>query len=176
MTIRYAIGPTSIGHAFVAQTERGVCALYFLDENDPGPGLERIHRDYPDCQVEKDQKALEPVLERLREVIAGHEDAGAIPLDLRGTEFQRSVWDALCAIPRGQTRTYGQIAAALGQPGAARAVGTACGANPVALLVPCHRALRTGGGLGGFRWGLEKKEMLLALEKAGAEQMTLAGL
>jgi AraC family transcriptional regulator, regulatory protein of adaptative response / methylated-DNA-[protein]-cysteine methyltransferase len=176
MKIRYALGPSSLGYAFAGQSERGLCCLYFLDADDAGPGLARLRHDFPDAELVADPEALEPALAQIRAVIAGEAGAETVSLDLHGTAFQRSVWKALCAIPRGQTRTYGQIATALGQPGAARAVGAACGANPVALLVPCHRALRAGGGLGGFRWGLEKKQMLLALEKAGAEQLTFAGL
>jgi AraC family transcriptional regulator of adaptative response/methylated-DNA-[protein]-cysteine methyltransferase len=88
-----------------------------------------------------------------------------VPVDVRGTVFQRKVWDALRRIPAGETRTYSQIAKAIGAPAAVRAVGSACGANPVALLVPCHRAIRTDGGLGGYAWGLQRKKRLLELEK-----------
>ena len=88
-----------------------------------------------------------------------------MPIDIRGTVFQRKVWDELRRIPRGETRTYTEIARAIGAPGAVRAVGSACGANPVALVVPCHRAVRTDGGLGGYAWGLPRKKKLLALEK-----------
>lgn len=88
-----------------------------------------------------------------------------VPLDVEGTALQRAVWDVLQGIPRGETRTYAQIAAAVGQsPGAARAIGQACGANRVALLIPCHRAVRSDGGLGGFRWGLGRKQLLLSIE------------
>ena len=88
-----------------------------------------------------------------------------MPVDIRGTLFQRRVWQALRRIPAGETRTYAQIAKSIGAPAAVRAVGSACGANPVALLVPCHRAVRTDGGLGGYAWGLERKMKLLELEK-----------
>ena len=86
-------------------------------------------------------------------------------MDIRGTVFQRRVWRALSRIPRGETRTYAQIARAIGNPAAVRAVGSACGANPVALVVPCHRAVRTDGGLGGYAWGIGRKKRLLELEK-----------
>jgi AraC family transcriptional regulator of adaptative response/methylated-DNA-[protein]-cysteine methyltransferase len=88
-----------------------------------------------------------------------------VPLDIRGTVFQRRVWEALRRIPRGETRTYGEIAREIGAPAAVRAVGSACGANPVALVVPCHRAVRTDGGLGGYAWGLGVKKRLLEIEK-----------
>ena len=88
-----------------------------------------------------------------------------LPLDIRGTVFQQRVWAALRQIPRGQTRTYKDIAIAIGQPAAVRAVGSACGANPVALVIPCHRAVRTDGGMGGYAWGLERKVKLLGIER-----------
>ncbi len=91
-------------------------------------------------------------------------DAGA-PLDLRGSAFQHTVWQALCAIPAGSTASYGAIAEGIGRPGAARAVARACASNPVALLVPCHRVVRGDGALGGYRWGLERKRQLLAIER-----------
>ncbi|HLY32779.1 MAG TPA: methylated-DNA--[protein]-cysteine S-methyltransferase, partial [Ktedonobacterales bacterium] len=90
-----------------------------------------------------------------------------LPLDVRATAFQRRVWTALQAIPYGETRSYQQIAEAIGQPGAVRAVGQACASNPAALVIPCHRAVRRDGGLGGYRWGLARKRALLAREHAG---------
>ncbi len=104
---------------------------------------------------------------RLRAALSSGEPV-ALPLAPRGTPFQRRVWAALAAIPPGQTRSYGEIARSLGLPTAARAVGTACGANPIAVLVPCHRAVRADGGLGGYRWGLARKQRLLAREGASA--------
>ena len=97
--------------------------------------------------------------------IEGEASLARLPLDIRGTVFQRRVWDELRRIPRGETRTYREIARAIGAPAAVRAVGSACGANPVALAVPCHRAVRTDGGMGGYAWGLLRKRKLLALEK-----------
>jgi AraC family transcriptional regulator, regulatory protein of adaptative response / methylated-DNA-[protein]-cysteine methyltransferase len=97
--------------------------------------------------------------------ITGEASLARVPLDIRGTVFQRRVWQALRRIPRGETRTYSDIAKAVGAPAAVRAVGSACGANPVALFVPCHRAVRTDGGLGGYAWGLPTKKRLLELEK-----------
>ena len=103
----------------------------------------------------------------LRRYASGDDAAFAAPLDLNeGTDFQRDVWKALRAIPYGEVRTYGQIAAALGRPNAARAVGAACGANPVPVIVPCHRVVAAGGGLGGFSGGLHWKKRLLHLEKS----------
>jgi AraC family transcriptional regulator of adaptative response/methylated-DNA-[protein]-cysteine methyltransferase len=103
--------------------------------------------------------------EKILSFMAGEAGLARVPLDIRGTVFQRRVWRELQRIPRGATRTYAQIASAIGAPRAVRAVGSACGANPVALAVPCHRAVRTDGGLGGYAWGLRRKKRLLELEK-----------
>jgi len=99
------------------------------------------------------------------EFLQGDANLAKVPVDIRGAVFQRKVWNELLRIPRGETRTYAEIARAIGAPDAVRAVGSACGANPVALVVPCHRAVRTDGGLGGYAWGLPRKKKLLALEK-----------
>jgi AraC family transcriptional regulator of adaptative response/methylated-DNA-[protein]-cysteine methyltransferase len=103
--------------------------------------------------------------QKVRAFVAGEGSLARVPLDIRGTVFQRRVWEELRRIPRGETRTYREIARAIGAPAAVRAVGSACGANPVALVVPCHRAVRTDGGLGGYAWGLPVKERLLETEK-----------
>jgi AraC family transcriptional regulator of adaptative response/methylated-DNA-[protein]-cysteine methyltransferase len=103
--------------------------------------------------------------EKILSFIDGETSLARVPLDIRGTVFQRRVWETLRRIPRGETRTYQDIARAIGAPRAVRAVGSACGANPVSLAVPCHRAVRTDGGLGGYAWGLQRKRKLLAIEK-----------
>jgi len=108
---------------------------------------------------------LQELKAKILAFIEGEANLARLPLDIRGTVFQRRVWDELRRIPRGETRTYKEIARAVGAPAAVRAVGSACGANPVALVVPCHRAVRTDGGLGGYAWGLKRKKKLLALEK-----------
>jgi len=100
------------------------------------------------------------------QVASGHALAAALPLDLQGTAFQQRVWRELTRIPRGETITYAELAKRIGAPGAVRAVGSACGANPTALVVPCHRVIRSDGGLGGYRWGLERKATLLQSEQA----------
>jgi O-6-methylguanine DNA methyltransferase len=163
--IRYAIGPTPIGYAFLALSERGLCVLYFLDEADPAPGLARLRADFPRAELVEDAAAVAPMLERVWAYLEGGDAGDDLPLDLHGTPFQQRVWGALRTIPRGATLTYGAIAKQLGLPmGAARAVGTAIGANPVAVLVPCHRVVRSNGALGGFRWGLDRKRALLERE------------
>ena len=111
------------------------------------------------------EEALPELEAKVRAFIAGEGSLARVPLDIRGTVFQRRVWEALRRIPRGETLTYGEIARAIGAPAAVRAVGSACGANPVALVVPCHRAVRADGGLGGYAWGLPVKKRLLEIEK-----------
>ena len=108
---------------------------------------------------------LPEVAAEIRRFIAGETSLARVPIDIRGTVFQRRAWEELRRIPRGETRTYAEIARAIGAPAAVRAVGSACGANPVALVVPCHRAVRSDGGLGGYAWGLPVKERLLEIEK-----------
>ncbi len=144
------------GCALVATSERGIVALYL--GNDETGLLEDLRQDFPHSSVAP-EKSFQPVLNS-----DGRPAMPVPPLDLRGTEFQRKVWHALQSIPEGQTRTYGEIAASTGNPGAARAVGQACGANKLAVLVPCHRALPANGGMGGFRWGAYWKEWLLQME------------
>jgi AraC family transcriptional regulator, regulatory protein of adaptative response / methylated-DNA-[protein]-cysteine methyltransferase len=164
--IRYSLGLTPVGYAFVALTERGIAALYLLDEDHPSRGLARLQAERARAVVVEDRAAVQAILDRLCAMLDGDLDEGEWPLDVRGTPFQQRVWDALRAIPRGETRTYGALASELGVPGAARAVGTACGANPVALLIPCHRVVGAGGSLGGYEWGLEKKRILLDIERS----------
>ena len=163
--VGYGIAATSIGFLFVARTDVGVCALYVLDTDDARPGLDRLLRDVPGARPEADLAVAAAIAPLVLEHIETGRPCSEVPLDLRGTPFQLRVWAALCAIPRGTTTSYGAVARAIGLPrGAARAVGTACGANPVSLIVPCHRVVRACGGLGGYGWGLERKRVLLDLE------------
>ena len=160
-TIRWVLAATSLGPLLVAATDAGLCRVSF-DED-----ATALARRFPAATIEPGGEAMADLA---RQVVAAVEDparTAGLPLDLRGTAFQEAVWAALRAIPAGETRTYAQLAAAAGNPGATRAAGSACGANPVALLVPCHRALRSGGGLGGYAYGLERKRALL--EREGGE-------
>jgi len=159
--IRYATFPTALGHVLVASTERGLCAVKL------GPEPEKLARllraEFAAAEI---SQAPLPELEgEIRRFIEGETSLARVPLDIRGTVFQCRVWEELRRIPRGETRTYADIARAIGAPAAVRAVGSACGANPVALVVPCHRAVRTDGGLGGYAWGLDVKRRLLEVEK-----------
>jgi AraC family transcriptional regulator, regulatory protein of adaptative response / methylated-DNA-[protein]-cysteine methyltransferase len=152
---------TSLGAVLVATTDRGLCAVKL--GNDPASLRRLLAEEFSEAQIiEKKNPAIENAIQAF---ICGEATLARIPLDIRGTVFQRRVWDELRRIPRGETRTYTQIARAVGAPDAVRAVGSACGANPVALVVPCHRAVRTDGGLGGYAWGLGRKRKLLAIEK-----------
>ena len=145
----------------VAATDKGLCSVKLGDDD---KRLERLlAEEFRAAEIVPGE--LKDLKARILAFIEGETSLARLPLDIRGTVFQRRVWDELRRIPRGETRTYAQIARAIGAPAAVRAVGSACGANPVALAVPCHRAVRTDGGMGGYAWGLQRKRKLLALEK-----------
>ena len=176
--IEYVVAPTSLGYLLVAATERGICSVTLGD--DASTLENRLATEYPAATrrfvpVDGSVLANSPVSSRLalwvRQVVANVESepgvSGAeIPLDLQATAFQWKVWRELQKIPRGETRSYSEIAAAIGSPRATRAVASACANNPVALVIPCHRVLRSSGELGGYRWGLERKRQLLEKERA----------
>lgn len=162
LEIGYTVFPSPLGQVLVAATARGLCALKLGD--DAQALVRALQEEFNAARLAESALGLKPFRLAILEYLCGDASLARIPLDLQGTVFQRRVWQALCAIPRGQTRTYKQIAASIGAPSAVRAVGSACGANPVALAVPCHRAVRADGKLGGYAWGLERKRKLLALE------------
>jgi AraC family transcriptional regulator of adaptative response/methylated-DNA-[protein]-cysteine methyltransferase len=162
----YALRDCSLGRILVAATERGISFLAFGDRD--SVLIRELKEEFPAAEIAPDGGSLGPWLEAILAFLdgAGNGVSADLPLDVRATAFQWRVWQELRAIPRGQTRTYREIAGSLGQPKAARAVGRACATNPVSLLVPCHRAVRTDGGMGGYRWGLGRKEALLRAEHA----------
>jgi AraC family transcriptional regulator of adaptative response/methylated-DNA-[protein]-cysteine methyltransferase len=165
LRIAYAVRTFPIGNILLAATDRGVCAVKL---GDGARALERqLAEEYSEADIEKDASALAGAFGAVEAFLAGDTSIAKVPLDVQGTVFQRRVWEELRRIPRGETRSYQQIARAIGRPRAVRAVGSACGANPVALVIPCHRALRTDGGIGGYAWGVQRKEKLLAMEKRG---------
>jgi AraC family transcriptional regulator, regulatory protein of adaptative response / methylated-DNA-[protein]-cysteine methyltransferase len=165
-TVRWAIGSTELGPFLIAVTDRGICALYMVGDGDESRTLARLKREVPASAHVVDREATIPLLERVVDHVVRGASCDDLALDLHGTPFQLRVWNALRAIPRGQTTTYGALARDLGHaPGAARAVGGACGSNPVSLLVACHRVLGANGGLGGYYWGLDVKQRLLDLER-----------
>jgi AraC family transcriptional regulator, regulatory protein of adaptative response / methylated-DNA-[protein]-cysteine methyltransferase len=168
-TIRYTVVSTWLGLALVAATERGVCMTALGDES---AGLEAdLRRRFPAATLVAADAALCGWTERVVRYITRPAEQLDLPLDIRGTAFQAQVWRALQKIPPGQTATYTEIAAALGRPKAVRAVAQACAGNKLAVLVPCHRVVRTDGDLAGYRWGVERKRALLARER---EAMTAA--
>jgi AraC family transcriptional regulator, regulatory protein of adaptative response / methylated-DNA-[protein]-cysteine methyltransferase len=159
--IAFTCFPTALGMVLVAATEKGLCSVKLGEDADRLKRL--LAEEFPQADVE--ENGLKELKQKVLAFIEGEASLARIPLDIRGTVFQQRVWDELRRIPRGETRTYQDIARAIGFPAAVRAVGSACGANPVALVVPCHRAVRTDGGLGGYAWGLVRKKKLLSLEK-----------
>lgn len=163
--VRYDLFPAALGAVLVAATPEGVCALSLGDD---AAALEAdLRAAFPEADVRRDDAALAAHAAAVRRYLGGEAGAlAALPLDLRGTAFQLAVWQALRAIPPGATRTYRALAVQLGRPTAARAVAQACARNPVALAVPCHRAVGADGAVRGYRWGPERKRRLLALEGA----------
>ena len=160
MVVRFATAATPLGRVLVGATDRGVCAVSLGD--DDARLLEALQAEYPRAVLEPADADVQRFLAEIARAAAGEAAALAeVPVDVRGTAFQQRVWNALRAIPRGETRSYAEVAAAVGQPRASRAVAAACAANRVALVVPCHRVVRAGGALGGYRWGAERKRALL---------------
>lgn len=171
-SIRYTTTDTPLGRLLVATTARGICSVTLGD--DDADLQRRLRAEFPQAELERVDAGREEWLDAVIARIAaelGWTDTAAPelpPLDIAATAFQWRVWDALTRIPAGSTRSYGEIAAELGLPKAARAVGNACGNNRVALIVPCHRVVREDGSVGGWRWGVERKRELLARERRRA--------
>jgi AraC family transcriptional regulator of adaptative response/methylated-DNA-[protein]-cysteine methyltransferase len=166
MTIQYAIVPSPLGRLLVAATSRGLCAVRF-GEN--AAELEReLREEFRAAEIYRDDATLQKYLQPLLASLRGEKITIELPLDVRATAFQKKVWDALREIPAGETRSYSDVARAIGDPKAVRAVATACASNPVALAVPCHRVVRRDGELAGYRWGIERKKKLLEQERRGS--------
>jgi AraC family transcriptional regulator of adaptative response/methylated-DNA-[protein]-cysteine methyltransferase len=166
--ITFTVTDSPLGRMLVAVTERGICRIAL---GDTATELEaRLHAEFPAADIERDDDALAAVVDDVLARIDGVQPAVELPVDVRGTAFQQRVWQELRRIPRGQTRSYGDVAAAVGSPRAARAVGTACGSNPVGIVVPCHRVIASDGGLGGYAWGLDAKRKLLDRERDAARE------
>lgn len=159
--ILYGIHPSPFGHCLIAATKRGVCHVAFMDTRSDEDALQVIKEKWPEALVRKDQKGTKVLADK---IFAHRRGAKPVHLLIKGTNFQIKVWEALLAIPQGQTSTYAAIAKAIGKSKAVRAVGTACGKNAIGLLIPCHRVLASSGSLGGYRWGLARKRALLARE------------
>jgi len=160
-TIRYAMLDTPLGQMLVAATNKGICRLTF-DED-----VASLKRRFPNADIQPADTAMASLISGVLQAIETPAAAHDLPIDVAGTAFQEAVWRELRKIPVGETRSYADIAAAIGDPKATRAVGTANGSNPVAVLVPCHRVIRSDGTLGGYAGGLDRKRKLLAAEGAG---------
>lgn len=163
MQITYTTFTSPLGWILIAATDRGLCSVKLGDH--PATLARLLTAEFSEAEVRQDRRGLKEAKAQVLGFLSGDATLGKLPLDIRGTVFQQRVWSALRKIPRGQTRTYKDIAAQIGTPAAVRAVGSACGANPVALIIPCHRAVRTDGGMGGYAWGLERKVKLLGIER-----------
>ncbi len=164
VTIRYSVVPCRLGYLLVGATEVGICAVSLGATE---AELERnVRKDFPAATIARDDAGLAASLKHVLARLNGAQPHPALPLDLQATGFQRQVWEMLQTIPRGSTRSYAQIAAAIGKPRATRAVARACATNRVALLVPCHRVVRKDGEAGGYRWGAERKRAILEAERA----------
>jgi len=163
-TIRFAVGECSLGAVLVAATRDGVCAIFLGD--DPGELVHDLDSRFPNAELIGGDEDFEQLVARVVGLVDHPAQNLDLPLDIRGTAFQRRVWEALRQIPAGETATYSEIAARIGMPKAVRAVANACANNKIAIAIPCHRVVRRGGDLSGYRWGVERKRALLARERA----------
>jgi len=167
-SIHYAQRNTALGWLMMAATLRGVCFVQFGD--DPESLLEQLGREFPKASIERSSSEDSPDLDQwmmcLQQHLAGNSPLPDLPLDLRGTAFQIKVWRFLLSVPEGEVISYGELAEGIEKPTAVRAAASACGANRIALLIPCHRVLRGDGSLGGYRWGIERKRTLISAERS----------
>jgi AraC family transcriptional regulator, regulatory protein of adaptative response / methylated-DNA-[protein]-cysteine methyltransferase len=163
MRIRYTVVRCFLGRLLVGATQKGICAVMIGNSDRELAGA--LGREYPSAVIVHDSSGLEEYISGLLGYLEKGRPVNDLPLDIHVTAFQARVYEALRNIRPGSVRSYRQIAEEIGKPRAARAVGNACAANPTALLIPCHRAVKTGGDPGGYRWGLERKQALLTMEK-----------
>ena len=161
--IRYACADSPLGRMLIAATERGVCSIQFARSD--AELIAGLKREFPFAVRKLEEGGLKAWVKALLSQMAGKESNHALPLDIRATAFQRRVWTYLQSIPFGATRYYREVAEAIGQPSASRAVARACATNPVAIAIPCHRVVRGDGSSSGYRWGVERKKTLLELEQ-----------
>jgi AraC family transcriptional regulator of adaptative response/methylated-DNA-[protein]-cysteine methyltransferase len=168
LVLRYATAKTPLGWLLLAASDKGVVSVKFGDRKDAL--VDELRARFPNAKLSRDGDMVEPWLAELAKSLEAGKALPDLPLDTRGTAFQARVWELLRSIPRGETRSYAEIAAAAGKPSAVRAVANACASNEIALLIPCHRVVRSDGSLGGYRWGEARKKKLLAQENAGKAQ------
>ncbi|HEY1995571.1 bifunctional DNA-binding transcriptional regulator/O6-methylguanine-DNA methyltransferase Ada [Paraburkholderia sp.] len=162
LTVHYTSARTSLGFVLVAATARGICKIGFGD--DAGALVEELNDEFANAERVEDATRLAPFIAQVEAYLHGTRQRFDLPLDIAATAFRQRVWDALRRIPYGETRSYSEIAEAVGSPRAVRAVASACASNPVALAIPCHRVVQKGGALAGYRWGLPRKAALLDAE------------
>lgn len=167
LDIRYGIQATRFGHALIGITHRGVCALHFVDDEDTG--LAQLQQAWPQAKLIRDPAATADIAQWIFAPLSAT-PRQALAVLVKGSNFQIQVWRALLALPAGAVTTYGDLATALHRPQSARAVGAAVGANPVAILIPCHRVIRASGALSGYRWDITRKAALLGWEVARSER------
>ena len=161
--IQFSIVSSPLGRLLAAYTEHGVCSVALGDDDRK---LERTFRgEFPNAVIHPAGAVIHEWIAAIVKSLDGERPSAAIPVDAHGTAFQHRVWNALQQIPRGTTLSYSEVAKQIGQPSAVRAVARACATNPVALVIPCHRVIREDGELGGYRWGIERKELLLEREQ-----------
>ncbi len=166
MKIAYTVAVSSLGKVLVAGTDRGISAVYLGD--DERSLASALQKEYPRAEIQRSAVSNPDWLKEILRRVEGHPPSVDLPLDVQATAFQRRVWQELQRIPPGTTRTYTQVARALGKPNSVRAVARACATNPTSIVVPCHRVIRTDGALAGYRWGLQRKQKLLQRESASA--------
>lgn len=165
LTLQWSVAATPFGRALLAILEGRLCALSFLEGEDPAAALAELQGRWPRARFQEDPAALQPFCAALEDRLLG-QPGRSLALALKGTAFQLQVWEALLKIPEGRVLAYGDLARSLGAPGASRAVGTAIAQNPIALLIPCHRVIQATGALGAYHWGADRKRAILALERA----------
>lgn len=165
--IRFAIGKCSLGCVLIGLSDRGICAITLGDDADT---LARHMQDrFPDAECTVNDQKLEHMVDAVIALVENPQAGLDVPLDVQGTVFQKQVWALLAQIPCGQTATYAEIAERIGRPKASRAVAQACGANKIAVAIPCHRVIHSDGTLSGYRWGVERKAALLEREQRNQE-------
>jgi len=164
--IRFTTADSPMGRMLIAATDKGICAIQFANSD---AELEQgLRHEFPFAIRRRDDAGLKASKENLLRQMRGQKLNAALPLDIQATAFQRRVWAYLQKIPFGETRSYAAVAKGIGRPTATRAVARACATNPVAVAIPCHRVVRTGGEMGGYRWGIDRKKTLLEMEQANA--------
>lgn len=166
MTIYFALDKCSLGTILIAQSEKGICAILLSDEAQLL--IDDLQQRFPKATLVAGDYNFQKTVAQIIDVIEKPHLTFSMPLDIRGTLFQQRVWQALQQIPAGETRSYRDIAEAIGSPKAVRAVAGACAANAIAVVIPCHRVVRTDGNLSGYRWGVERKQKLLQQESKQA--------